>query len=111
MREKTLSQKADFLVNNHVLWNVDQLIRKLMTLEPDSQELTNLLYGPWDEETEDHQEVFTWVQINEPLAAWLKEEGETVEEVYGLYVWARCSCNQLISNDHVIEKIAEKLLI
>ena len=55
------------------------------------------------------QEVLTYVQVTSTLAAWLEDEGEAVQEVFGLYVWGRTTYGQLIEDDAVIIKIADKM--
>ena len=74
----------------------------------DTAEHWNLLFE--SEEIEiTKQEVLTYVQVTSTLAAWLEDEGEAVQEIFGLYVWGRTTYGQLIEDDAVIERIAEKM--
>ena len=112
IEKKAIQKAAEVLVDDHVMWNVNELITRLQEIDPDHDELYDLSFGPLDEETGEHQEVLTHVQVTETLGCWLKEKGEAVAEIYGLTVWGRTTYGQMICMDYVIEEIAlEKMLV
>lgn len=63
--------------------------------------------GDEDEETE-YAEVYEHWLVSEWLANKLREQDETVVELYGLNIWARCTTGQDIKCDDVIQTIYNK---
>jgi len=78
---------------------------------PESENTYTDLQTLCDDENIDYDyfEAYEFWAVDEFLGRKLKEEGEMVEDIFGLTVWGRCTTGQAILLDYVISQICEDL--
>jgi hypothetical protein len=94
----------------------------LEEFDPEDESLQDILEGIDDVDDEhwelllselkmtpDYQEPLSFWTVDSFLAHWLSEQGEAVQQIFGLYVWGRVTYGQQIASDYVIEETAKSL--
>ncbi len=93
-------------VEREVAYNVSMLVYELAKDDHYMDDLTDVLYGPEDEETGEPREIFEHYIVTGWLAERLAEKGEAVlMDFYGLTLWGRATTGQAVYMDGVIEEI------
>ena len=106
MDDIMIQNKAETLVNNHVLAWAGVLHDRLVWNVSDYAELYNELCAPlW--ERDESEPLDQWV-VSPWLACELEERGEAVIRFAELCIWQRMTCGQAVYMDSVIQAIASK---
>ena len=117
-KEKALLDKHNVLVDqrNALPEDLDDWLKLNEGKEKELRELVLLLVeqerdgyrevGQTFDLDPDYNETFEFWVVTTALGDWLKDYGQSVEDVMGLTVWGRGACGQAIALDYVIMRIA-----
>ena len=86
------------LVDNHVMWEQNAIVEKLLTTEP---ELHDEIKNPNDD-------VMEWWLGTPFLAKLLWEEHETILQTHDCHWWGRTCSGQALHMDRVIGRICQR---
>lgn len=98
-----IEHHAEQLVKNEIYLNLSTLVNEFfkLTMVEEYETERDELFGK--------REVLEIYAVSEWLFKLLKEQGESVVELLGQYLWGRCTSGQAIDMDTVIEDIVLEL--